>query len=149
MKAQRTLPEYMITNDDGEMIARMVSYCLAEEFDNVAHHRDRIQEELEDIRQFLKNIEEIQTAGNSKGTEPSAPQTEERVEEEEQDPVHTILQSNTTFHITPSMLCMDEIVGQTPLKDLIQIQLVLTLMPSRALHKLQVSVNHEVQSRAR
>jgi hypothetical protein len=46
------------------------------------------------------------------------------------------------------MLRMDEIVGKTTLKYLIQIQLVLMWMPSRALHKLQVSVNHEVQSRA-
>ena len=47
------------------------------------------------------------------------------------------------------MLHMDEIVGKTPLKDLNHIQLVLMWIPSRALHKLQVSVNHEVQSRAR
>jgi hypothetical protein len=46
------------------------------------------------------------------------------------------------------MLRMDEIVGQTPLKDLSQIQLVLTRIPSGALHRLQVSINHEVQSRA-
>jgi hypothetical protein len=46
------------------------------------------------------------------------------------------------------MLRMDEIVGQTPLKDLDQIQLVLTRMPSRELYKLQVSVDHEMQSRA-
>jgi chromosome segregation ATPase len=46
------------------------------------------------------------------------------------------------------MLRMDEIVGQTPLKDLDHIQLVLTWMPSRALYKLQVSVDHEMQSRA-
>jgi hypothetical protein len=43
---------------------------------------------------------------------------------------------------------MDEIMGQTPLKDLDHIQLVLKQMPSRALHKFQVSVDHEVQSRA-
>jgi hypothetical protein len=42
---------------------------------------------------------------------------------------------------------MDEIVGKTPLKDLSQIQLVLLWIPSRNLHKLQVSMNHEVQSR--
>jgi hypothetical protein len=35
------------------------------------------------------------------------------------------------------------------LKDLSQIQLVLTRIPSGALNKLQVSVNHEVQSQAR
>jgi hypothetical protein len=34
------------------------------------------------------------------------------------------------------------------LKDLRQIQLVLKRIPSGELHKLQVSVNHEVQSRA-
>jgi hypothetical protein len=44
------------------------------------------------------------------------------------------------------MLCMDEIMGQTTLKDLNHIQLVLTWMPSRALHKLQVIVEHKVQS---
>jgi hypothetical protein len=46
------------------------------------------------------------------------------------------------------MLSMDEIVGQTPLKDLNCIQLVLTQIPSRELHKLQVSVDHLVKSHA-
>jgi hypothetical protein len=46
------------------------------------------------------------------------------------------------------MLRMDEIVGQTPLKDLAQIQLVLMRIPTKALYKLQVSVTLEVQSRA-
>jgi hypothetical protein len=72
----------------------------------------------------------------------------ERLEEGERDTVHTIPQPSATFHITPSMLCMDEIVGKTPLKDLAQIQLVLPWIPSKALHKLQVSVTQEVQSRA-
>jgi hypothetical protein len=56
--------------------------------------------------------------------------------------------ANTMIYIKPNMLRMDEIVGKTPLKDLDHIQLVLTRMPSRALHKLQVSVDHEVQSHA-
>jgi hypothetical protein len=47
------------------------------------------------------------------------------------------------------MLRMDKIVGKTPLKDLSQIQLVLTRIPSGALHRLEVSLNHEVQSHAR
>jgi hypothetical protein len=42
---------------------------------------------------------------------------------------------------------MDDIVGQTPLKDLDQIQLVLTWMPSKALYQLQVSIDHKIQSR--
>jgi hypothetical protein len=46
------------------------------------------------------------------------------------------------------MLRMDEIVGQTPLKDLYHIQLVLTRIPSRELHKLKVIIENEVQSRA-
>jgi hypothetical protein len=43
---------------------------------------------------------------------------------------------------------MDEIVGQTPPKDLDHIQLFLTWMPSKALYKLQVSVDHKIQSQA-
>jgi hypothetical protein len=46
------------------------------------------------------------------------------------------------------MMQMDEIVGQTPLKDLDHIQLVLTQIPLRELHKLQVSIDHKMQSRA-
>jgi hypothetical protein len=46
------------------------------------------------------------------------------------------------------MLRMDEIMGQTCLKDLSHIQLVLTRIPSGALHMLYVSVNHKVQSHA-
>jgi hypothetical protein len=56
--------------------------------------------------------------------------------------------AHATVYIKPSMLRMDEIMGQTPLKDLDHIQLVLTWMPSRELYKLQVSVDHEMQSRA-
>jgi hypothetical protein len=57
--SQRTPTEYMIKDDDGEMIAQMVQDYLAEDFDHAGHHRDRIQEELADIRQFLKQIREI------------------------------------------------------------------------------------------
>jgi len=45
------------------------------------------------------------------GIGPLAPHIEERSEEGEHDTVHTILQLSTTFHITPSMLRMDEIMG--------------------------------------
>ena len=48
------------------------------------------------------------------------------------------MKSSETFHITPNMLLMDEIMGKAPLKDLAQIQLVLPHIPSKALHKLQV-----------
>jgi hypothetical protein len=46
------------------------------------------------------------------------------------------------------MLRMDKIVGQIPLKDFDHIQLVLTRMPLKELHKLEVSVDHEMQARA-
>jgi len=46
------------------------------------------------------------------------------------------------------MLHMNEIVGQTPLKELGQLQLVLLWIPSKPLQKLQVSITQEVQSRA-
>jgi hypothetical protein len=39
----------MITKDDADMVARMAQDCIAEDFDNVVHHMDRIQEELADM----------------------------------------------------------------------------------------------------
>jgi hypothetical protein len=50
MKVEITPPNYMITNDNGEMTAQMVHDYLTKEFDNVAHHRDRIQEEMAYMR---------------------------------------------------------------------------------------------------
>jgi hypothetical protein len=47
------------------------------------------------------------------------------------------------------MLQMDEMIAQTPLKDLAQVELVLERIPTKALYKLQVSVAQEVQSHAR
>jgi hypothetical protein len=39
----------MITEDDGEMITRMVQDFLAEDFDHAAHHRDKLQKELTEM----------------------------------------------------------------------------------------------------
>jgi hypothetical protein len=36
----------------------MVQDCLSEDFDHAAHHRDKIQQELADIQQLLKQIGE-------------------------------------------------------------------------------------------
>ena len=41
--------DYMITEDDGEMIAKMVQDCLAEDFDHTRHHRDNLQKELAEM----------------------------------------------------------------------------------------------------
>jgi hypothetical protein len=64
------------------MIAQMVQDCLSEDFDHAAHHRDRIEEELEDMHKLLKKIGEGKTT-SSRETKPSTPQMEERVEVEE------------------------------------------------------------------
>jgi hypothetical protein len=73
--------------------------------------------------QFLKKFGEAQTT-RSRGIEPPIIQIKKRVEVEERDPVHSMPHANTTIYIKPNMLHMDEIMGQTPLKDLDRIQLV-------------------------
>jgi hypothetical protein len=52
------------------------------------------------------------------------------------------------FHDTRNMLCMNDIVWKTPLKDLTQLNIVFPWIPTKALYKLQVSVTQEVQSHA-
>jgi hypothetical protein len=117
MKAQRTPPEYTITEDDAEMIAQMVQDRTSEDFENVVCHRDIIQEEMEDMQEFLKHIGEAQAPSNNIGARSSTFHTGEELEARERDTVNTILQLSETFHITPNMLHMDEIMGKTPLKD--------------------------------
>jgi hypothetical protein len=63
----------MITEDNGEMIARMVQDCLAEDFDHVAHHKEKLQRELVEMGQFLKKFGEVQLASSSRGIDPSTP----------------------------------------------------------------------------
>ena len=82
-KEQRASLDYTITEDDGEMIARMVQDFLAEDFDHATHHRDKQQKELVEMGQFLKKLEEVQVERNNRGIEPSTIQTKERVEVEE------------------------------------------------------------------
>jgi hypothetical protein len=72
-KAQRASPDFMIMEEDGEMIARMVQDCLAEDFDHGAHHRDKMQKELVEMGQFLKKFGEVQIESRSRGIEPSTP----------------------------------------------------------------------------
>jgi hypothetical protein len=49
IKAHRTPPEYMITKDDAEMVTKMGQDRIFEDFENVVHHMDRIQEEIGDM----------------------------------------------------------------------------------------------------
>jgi hypothetical protein len=44
--------------DDGEMIAIIFQDCLAEDFNHVAHHRDKLQKELIEMGHLLKKFGE-------------------------------------------------------------------------------------------
>jgi hypothetical protein len=117
--------------DDGEMISIMAQDYLIEDFDHAAHHRDKLQKEPIEMGQILKKFGEAQIISSSRGIEPSTTQTTERVEVEERDPVLLMPHTHSMVYIKPNMLQMDEIVGQTPLKNLDHIQLVLTQIASR------------------
>jgi hypothetical protein len=146
-KAHKTPPEYTITEDDADLVAQMVQDRTTKDFDEAQHQRDRIQDELEDMRQLLEQIRETQRVDRGIESVPTTSQTGAKAGSSEQDRIQTTTQPSSTFHVTPNMLRMDEIVGQTPLKYLAQIQLVMTQIPTKALYKLQVSVAQEVQSR--
>jgi hypothetical protein len=103
-KEQQTSLNYMITENDREMIARMVQDCLAEDFDHATHHRDNMQKELAEMGQLLRTLREAQRASSSRGIESSTTQTNERVEVEERDPSLPMSHANATVHIKPSML---------------------------------------------
>jgi hypothetical protein len=99
-----------------------------------------MQDELEDMRQILEQIRETQRVDRGIESVSAASQIGAEAGSSEQDRIQMTTQPSSTFHVTPNMLCMDEIVGQTPLKDLAQIQLVMMRIPTKALYKLQVNV---------
>jgi hypothetical protein len=45
-KAHRTPLEYTIMEDDAKMVAQVVQNCTFEDFENVLHQRDKIEEEM-------------------------------------------------------------------------------------------------------
>jgi hypothetical protein len=49
MKVHRTPPNYTITKDDEKIIAQLVQDRTSEDFENVVCHKDKIQEEVEDM----------------------------------------------------------------------------------------------------
>jgi hypothetical protein len=63
--------------------------------------------------------------------------------------VQTKIMGSDTFQINQGMLQVDKDTTHKPLKDIEQLDLVLSKIPTKALYKLQISVTHEVQSRAR
>jgi hypothetical protein len=103
-KAQRVSPNLMITEDDGEMIARMVQDCPAKDFNHAAHHRDNLQKELAELRQLLKTLEEARRESSSRGIEKSTTQINERVKIEERDPTLPMPHAHATIHIKLTMV---------------------------------------------
>jgi hypothetical protein len=58
-------------------------------------------------------------------------------------------QRSINFIITHEMLFMDEETTQSPLKYIEMLDLALPKIPTKMLYKLQLSIAHEIQSRAR
>jgi hypothetical protein len=48
-KAHKMPPEYIITEDDVDMVSQMIPDRTIKDFENVAHQRDIIEEELAHI----------------------------------------------------------------------------------------------------
>jgi flagellar biosynthesis chaperone FliJ len=71
----KQLPEYMITEDDADLVVEKVQDHAAEEFEEAQHQRGQIQDELEDIRQVLEQIRD-QHKGLERGIKPFPTTTE-------------------------------------------------------------------------
>jgi hypothetical protein len=98
------------------------------------------------MRNLLQQLKETQGADNNIKNIPSASREKAEAGSCEQDMIQTTTQLSSTFHVTPNMFHMNEIEGKTLMKDLAQIQSVMTRISNKALYKLQVSVAQEVQS---
>ena len=95
---------------------------------------------MDDIRWVLEHVREMHRTKKGIDSFPAVTEAKARVPLSEQDTIQTIAQANSNFPVTPNMLHMDEIVAQTPLKDLAQVELVLERIPTMSLYKIQVSV---------
>jgi hypothetical protein len=72
------------------------------------------------MRQLLKKLEEAQEARSSGGMVPLASKIRGKAGSSEQERIHMTTQSSLIFRVTPSILRMEEIVGQTPIKTWIK-----------------------------
>jgi hypothetical protein len=113
--------EYTITKDDRDLVAQMVQDQTMKDFDKAQCQRDMMQDDLADMRQILNKIRETQRVDRGIESIPTTSQTGAEAGLSKQDRIQMKAQPSSVLHITPSMLRMDEIVGQTPLKDLAQI----------------------------
>jgi hypothetical protein len=60
-KAHKMPPEYTITKEYVDLMVEMVQDQIAEEFEEAQHQRDRIQDELANMRKLLEQIIEMQS----------------------------------------------------------------------------------------
>jgi hypothetical protein len=141
MKSHKEAPEYTITKDDAELVTERVQDRIVEEYEEEEEQRERIMQELTEVRHILEKIR--MTKAQNEET------TQQQTMQREGTTVQITTTTSETFNITKDMLRVDEDVAQTQLKDVEQLELVLERIPTKALYKLQVSVVHEVQSRAR
>jgi hypothetical protein len=99
---------------------------------------------MADIRYVLEHIRATYRLEKVTYSFLTVTEVKTRATSSEKDTIRTIAQANSNFPVTPNMLQMDEMVAQTPLKDLKQVKLVLERIPRNSLYKLQVSVASEL-----
>jgi len=54
IKVHKEVPEYTITEDDAELVAKRVQYRTVEEYEEVEKQRERIMKELTEVRHVLE-----------------------------------------------------------------------------------------------
>jgi hypothetical protein len=73
-KAHKSTLEYMIIEDDADIVVQMIQDRTIEDFNNVVCQRDIMEEEMGHIRQLLKQLRYVQVTDNNLGMVPSASQ---------------------------------------------------------------------------
>jgi len=70
----------------------------------------------------------------------------ERTTQNEEKTIHLITHTIPIFHIMIDMFHLEESMVKKPLKDFVDVYLVLDKIPTKALYNMQASVTKEVQS---
>jgi hypothetical protein len=132
MKAQKKAPQLTITEDDAELVADKVQDRGEEALYVTESQREELMKKLMEVKEVLESLQ-INVA-QQKGT------TQQEKIHEEKETVQTTIMGSETFQINQGMLQVDEDTMQNPLKDIEQLDLVLSKIPTKALYKLQISV---------
>jgi hypothetical protein len=142
-KAHKKPMETSLLADDVELIAMRVEDRLSEVWENTEKHKASILEQIQEVKNALEQLWIRSEQQEQKATTPAK---EGALVGET---VQITMQGSINFIITLEMLFMDEETTQRPLKDIEMLNFALPEIPTKALYKLQVSVMHEIQSRAR